>query len=188
MWKYDSIDPIRESLLFRHILDLSGPVDEEMAKYVHEAMIILQTEGNPDIRIMITSNGGNVDVGLCIYDLIKNYPGHVTGTVTTFCRSVAMAILQACDYRLAYFHAHLKIHDVLVDVNKLEASNVLNPRAFAKFMEQLVQGVKKDSQRINNIYVKCSGQSKKSISQISKAGQDLSAEEALAYGLIDEIV
>ena len=75
MWLYEHIDETRKQLLSKNIIDLSGKVDEDMAMYVRDALMILTANNNPAIKVIITSGGGNVTVSLAIYDMLKNYPG-----------------------------------------------------------------------------------------------------------------
>lgn len=188
MWKYDRMDEIRHKLLAKGIVDLAGEVDESMALYVREAIMILTANDQPDITIMITSNGGNVAVGLCIYDMLQNYSGEKTGIVNGFCRSMTTVILQACDHRQAMTHARIKIHDVVVDVEKLKTSIILDKKILHDFTTKMVDGVKYDLKVINGIYSRRSGQPLKAVSRLSKENRDLTAKEALAFGLIDQII
>ena len=182
MWRYVHIDETRQGLLENGIIDLSGDVDEDMAMYVREALIILATKGNPDIKIIITSNGGNVKIGFNIYDMIRNYPGRITGEVNAFCRSIAMVILQACRRRTAMSNASLKIHNV-----KQEDVS-LNDLRNKKKLAALIASLEWDQNRINSLYSQHSGQSLRSINRLSNADRDMKVEEALALGLIDEII
>ncbi len=188
MWKYEHIDETRQRLLSKGIIDLGGDIDEAMVMYVRDSLMILATNDNPDIKVRITCDGGNVRVGLAIYDMLKGYPGHCTGIVFGFCRSFAVVVLQACNCRLALTHSTMKIHDVLVDIEKMKSEVILNRHKLDRFMESLAQDVKRDQKAINRIYSSRSGQSLKAIRQLSKEDHELTAKEALKLRLIDGII
>lgn len=188
MWKYDHIDETRQRLLSKGVLDLGGEVDEAMAMYVRDALMILVANGSPNIRVGITSDGGDVKVGLAIYDFLNCYPGRITGIVGGFCRSFAMVVLQACELRLSLPHARMKIHDVLVDIEKIKSEVILDRSLFDKFYDDLVIEVKQNQLDINQIYSLRSKRSIDFIRQLSEEDREISAQEALEFGLIDRIV
>ncbi|OGY48969.1 MAG: hypothetical protein A3B89_02990 [Candidatus Buchananbacteria bacterium RIFCSPHIGHO2_02_FULL_40_13] len=188
MWAYDHIDETRQRLLSKGIMDLGGEINEKMAMYVRDALMILATNDYPAIKVIITSDGGNVTIGLAIYDMLKSYPGKITGVACGFCRSFAMVVLQACDHRLALPHIKIKIHNVLVDIEKLKSEVVLNRGRLDRFMASLAQDVRRDQEYINKIYSRRSGQPPKTIRQLSKSDRELTAKEALKLRLIDRIV
>lgn len=188
MWKYEHIDETRQRLLSKGLIDLGGEINEEMAMYVREALMILATNDNPAIKVIITSDGGNVRVGLAIYDMLKSYHGRVTGVICGFCRSSAMVVLQACGERLSLPHTKMKIHDVLVNIQELKSEVILNRRQFNQFYESLARDVRQDQRAINKIYSSRSGQSLRFIRQLSEEDRNLTVQEALEFGLIDKIV
>lgn len=182
MWKYDHIDETRQRLLEKSIIDLSGEVDEDMIMYLRDAMLILATNNNPDIEIVITSNGGHASIGLNMYDLIRNYSGRTVGKVEGFCKSMATVVLQACDHRVCLCNSYIKIHNVNGEIVSLDVFR--DPKRLAK----LVVRLEKKQSIIDNIYRSRNGRSLKAIARLSKKDIDLTAEEALEFGLIDEII
>ena len=188
MWKYDHIDETRQRLLLKGIIDLGGEVDEAMAMYVRDALMILATNDNPDIKVIIISDGGDVRVGLAIYDMLKSYHGKIIGIISGFCRSFAMVVLQACGERLSLPHSRMNIHDILVDIEKLKSEVILDPVQLNQYCESLVHNVRQDQQAIDEIYSLRSGQPLEVIRQLSGKNRNLTAQEALEFGLIDKIV
>lgn len=188
MWKYDHIDETRQRILSRGIIDLGGDIDEDMGMYVRDSLMILAANENPDIKVIITSDGGNVKVGLAIYDMLKCYPGKITGIISGFCRSFASVVLQSCEVRLALPHAKMKIHDVLISIENLRSAVILNRGQLDQFMESLAQDVKQDQRAINDIFSLRSGQTLQTIRQLSREERELTAKEALKLRLIDGIV
>lgn len=182
MWDYSHIDETRQRLLSKCILDLCGEIDEEMAMYVRDSLMVLAANDNPDITVVLTSNGGDVTVGLAIYDMLVRYPGNITGEVKSFCRSMATVVLQACGHRIASANSQIKIHNVLV--SGLSLSVLRNPKKIAA----LIEDVEDDQRTINKIYSLRTGQNFKTVTRESDKDIGMTAQEALEFGLIDEIV
>lgn len=90
------------------IADISRHTFEDTGSIIEDLLCI----GAPDIKVLISSNGGDVDFGLHIYDLISTYPGHSTGVVYCKADSMAATILQGCDVRLCAKHASVFIHHI----------------------------------------------------------------------------
>lgn len=182
MVRYDTLSDVQSDLLQQKIIDLPGEVDHDMFKYVREALMRLVAKDSPDITIIISSKGGDCDMGLNIFDLVKSYPGKTTGLVYGFANSMGSIILQACDVRLAAKHALLLIH---------------NPRTGYITWEEMAD-VKKLNERRKNleitrdaiiqVYLNRTTKSRKQIETAMKQAKNLSAEESLEFGLIDGII
>ncbi|MEK7576131.1 MAG: ATP-dependent Clp protease proteolytic subunit, partial [Patescibacteria group bacterium] len=71
MWKHDNLDEVQLGLLKKNILAIGGEIDPPNAIYVREALLRLTAAGSPEITINITSDGGEVDIGLAIFDMIR---------------------------------------------------------------------------------------------------------------------
>ena len=182
MWKYENLNPIQHELLAKNTIDLQGEVDSSMALYVRESLVRLSAKGSPDVKITITSTGGDVDCGLDIFDYIRLYPGKTTGVVVGYAKSMAAIILQACTHRTASAHSRILIHHI--SRNQLSL-NVLRSR---KELRALKSAMEKSQARL---YEVLSGKTGKSIGQIKRECEkdnNMFAEEALSFGLIDEIV
>lgn len=182
MWKYDNLSPVQVDLLKRRIVDIQGDVSNDMAVYVREALTRLTADGSPEIEVRITSSGGNVSTGLDIYDLFRLYTGKKTGLVLGYARSMAAVILQGCEVRKCARHANVLIHhvsrseislDVLHDPDKLK---------------ETTQELEKSQQFLYAVLVARTKRSLEEIIEACKKSSDFTAEEALTFGLIDEIV
>ena len=180
MWEYN-LTPLQAKLLDKQVIDLSGEIDLDMASYVKIAILHLISAGAPDIKVNITSNGGDIMCGFNIYDEIRLYPGHVTGLVSVTADSMAAVILQACDIRQCMEHSTVTIHDVTVKIK------LSNHQTGSEFKE----GVMKREEwqgRVNTIYAKRASRTISRINKQSKKDRSMTAQEALAFRLIDEIV
>lgn len=179
------IEPLSErqyALLDLGIINLNGKIEEATFTYMREALLELKLKGSPTIEIEIFSDGGDFDFGLAIYDLLCNYQGQITGIVKCYCCSVAVIILQACDKRLMHEHAKLMIHNP--SYNRFSSGEFLTLEMMMRFFEK--------NQKLLAITPKILLQTTKrnedEICQALRQCQDMTAEGALEFGLIDEII
>lgn len=182
MWKHDNLSKLQLELLDKGIIQLGGSVDDDMALYVHEALLRLKTNGAPAVEVRITSNGGDVGTGLNIYDMLRTYPGEKTGIVEAFARSMATVILQACEKRKALRHSKILVHHVS------RSSVSLDVVRDEQKIKELRDDLEKSQSRIYTIF----GDKTKKNAEVVKTkcaeNTDMTAEEALEFGLIDEII
>jgi len=182
MWKYDKMEEAQKELLKKNILDLTGPSDAEMGLYTRQCIMHLTSVGSPDITIHITSDGGPVETALHVYDSLRLYKGNKTGIVYGFARSSAAIILQACDKRVCTKHAAILIHHVI-------AINVsLDVFKNKEKLQKKVLELEKSQKKLYAILCDRTGRSEKEIIATCKLNNDMTAEEALKFGLIDEII
>lgn len=182
MWAYDQLNPTQLGLLKQRILVLDGDVDQAMGRYVNEALLRLQADGSPPITVKITSGGGDVMVGLDIYDFLTHYPGEVTGVVLGFASSMAAVILQACKERRCARHARILIHHV-------SRTNVsLDTLRSKKRTTETREDLERSQARIYEILRERSGQSLPAIRRQCALDVQMPAKEAKAFGLIDKII
>ena len=178
------LSSLQRGLLEKRIIDLRDEVDDRMFEYVRECMALLSLKNNPPIHIKITSDGGSVTSCLFIHDLFRLYPGQKTGTVIGFARSTAAVILQACDKRQAAQNSLLLIHSVMISMSRVPLDEFNDTKEFGKRLKNS----RADQERLYLILERRSGKSRSDIVALCKEDRDLSAEEALAFGLIDEII
>ena len=164
------------------IIDIVGDVESPMFAYVRSAVMFLRSRNAPDVQVFITSPGGNVDVGLDVYDLLRLYPGKKTATVYDKAASMGAMILQACDVRRSAKHSHILIHHISRGFISLDV--LRSKKKSAEWREDM----EKSQKRLYDILSERTG---KTVSQIRAAcakDEFMTAQEALEFGLIDEIV
>ncbi len=171
---------IYSRLLKDRIIFIGTAIDDHVANLVIAQMLFLQMEdAKKDIHIYINSPGGSVTAGLAIYDTMQ----FVTCDVTTYCMGIAasMGAVLLCagtkGKRYALPNSDIMIHQVSGGAQG-QASDV----------ERQVEFMFKLKKRLNNILSLHTG---KPVEQVEKdADRDyyMTAEEALAYGLVDEVV
>ena len=172
---------IYSRLLKERIIFLGGPVSDAVANTVIAQLLFLDHEDpKREIRLYINSPGGSVTAGMAIYDTMQ----YVKADVSTMCIGIAAsmgAFLLASGKkgkRFALPNSEILLHQVMVDSIGGQASEI----------EISAKQIIKTKQRLNQILAKHTGQSLAKIEHDTDRDFWLSAEEAKAYGVIDEIV
>ena len=171
---------IYSRLLKERIIFLGGPIDDSVANVVVAQLLFLESEDpDKDIHLYINSPGGVVTAGLAIYDTMQ----YIKPDVSTICIGQAPSMgsilltAGAAGKRYALPHARIMIHQPLggaqgqsTDI-QIQAKEILRLREVG-----------------NNILAHHTGQDPEKINVDTERDNFMSAEEAKAYGLIDEVV
>ncbi len=171
---------IYSRLLKERIIFLVGPVNDGVASLVCAQLLFLESENpNKDISLYINSPGGVVTSGLAMYDTIQ----YIRPEVSTLCigQAASMGSLLmtagAKGKRFALPNARIMIHQPsggaqgqATDI-EIHAREILAIRA-----------------RLNEIYVKHTGQPLDVIERAMERDKFLTPVEAKAFGLIDEVI
>jgi ATP-dependent Clp protease protease subunit len=171
---------IYSRLLKERLIFLGGPINDAMANTIIAQLLFLDHEDpKRDIRLYINSPGGSVTAGMAIYDTMQ----YVRADVSTMCVGIAAsmgAFLLASGKkgkRLALPNSDILLHQVMGGAE-----------GQAIEIEIAAKQIIKTKQRLNQILAKHTGQSLAKIEKDTDRDFWLSAEEAKAYGVIDEIV
>ena len=143
-------------------------------------MLFLQSEDpKADIHLYINSPGGSVTAGLAIYDTMQ----FVTCDVATYCigqaASMGAVLLTAgaAGKRKALPNSRIMIHQPLAGMEGTAEDIMIHAKEFKKVKE-----------RLNRILIKHTGHPLEKIEQDTDRDRFMSAEEALEYGLIDQVI
>jgi ATP-dependent protease ClpP protease subunit len=93
-------------------IEIVGDVDERMANRV---VAKIKAAGNRDLRLVISSLGGEVDAEQRIIEALETHSGRIYGHVVEWAFSAAAMILLACDIRSAEPDAQIALHDASLD-------------------------------------------------------------------------
>ncbi|MBL8589666.1 MAG: ATP-dependent Clp protease proteolytic subunit [Methylobacteriaceae bacterium] len=170
---------IYSRLLRERIVFLTGPVEDNMASLVIAQLLFLEAE-NPkkEIAMYINSPGGVVSSGLAIYDTMQ----FIRPKITTLCcgQAASMGSLLLCageaGMRYALPNARIMVHQPSGGFQG-QASDI------QRHAEDIIR-IKK---RLNEIYVKHTGQSYEKIETTLDRDHFMSAEEAKAFGIVDHV-
>ncbi|MGD1002973.1 MAG: ATP-dependent Clp endopeptidase proteolytic subunit ClpP [Minisyncoccia bacterium] len=172
---------IYSRLLKERIIFLGGPVSDAVANTVIAQLLFLEHEdAKKDIQLYINSPGGSVTAGMAIYDAMQ----YVKPDVATMCVGIAAsmgAFLLAAGKKGKRFtlpNSEILLHQVAVDSIGGQATEI----------EISARQILKTKARLNQILAKSTGQSLAKVEKDTERDFWLSAEEAKAYGVVDEII
>ena len=171
---------IYSRLLKERIIFLTGPVFDAVASLICAQLLFLESD-NPskDISFYINSPGGVVSAGLAVYDTMQ----YVRSPVSTVCvgQAASMGSLLLCsgakDKRYALPNARVMVHQPSGGAQgqasdiEIQAREILHLR-----------------RRLNEIYHRHTGQPVEAIERKLERDAYMSAEEACAFGLVDQVV
>jgi len=163
-------------------LVIEGEIQPQTYNKVALALTHLRSIGAPPLQILFDSNGGSVKVGLDIYDLIRLYPNDTVGLVVNKAASMAAIILQACKKRTCAQHASILIHHV--SRRNISLDEIANARS----RERILANMRADQGKLYRILAERTGKPVSAIRKVCKQDRFMSAEVALDFGLIDQIV
>ncbi|NGM83595.1 ATP-dependent Clp endopeptidase proteolytic subunit ClpP [Paenibacillus sp. 7124] len=171
---------IYSRLLKDRIIFLSNAIDDDVANLVIAQLLFLAAEDpEKDIHLYINSPGGSVTAGMGIYDTMQ----YIKPDVSTICVGMAASMgsllltAGAPGKRYALENSEVMIHQPLGGVQG-QASDIWIHADW----------ILKTRQKLNQIYVDRTGQPLEKIERDTDRDNFMSAEEAKAYGLIDEVL
>jgi ATP-dependent Clp protease, protease subunit len=171
---------IYSRLLKDRIIFLGTAINDEVANIVVAQLLFLQSEDpKADIHLYLNSPGGSVSAGLAIYDTMQ----FVTCDVATYCigqaASMGAVLLTAGakGKRRALPNARVMIHQPLAGAEGTAEEIMIHAKEF--------KNVKK---RLNAILLKHTGHPLEKIEQDTDRDRFMSAQEALEYKLIDQVI
>lgn len=172
---------IYSRLLKERIIFLGGPVTDAVANTVIAQLLFLQHEDSKkDINLYINSPGGSVTAGMAIYDTMQFVRPDVVTTCVGIAASMGAFLLAAGKKgkRFALPNSEILLHQVAVDSIGGQATEI----------EISARQIIKTKQRLNQILAKSTGQKLEKIEKDTERDFWLSADEAKAYGVVDEII
>ncbi len=171
---------IYSRLLKERIIFVVGPIHDAMASLVTAQLLYLEAE-NPkkDVSLYINSPGGIVTSGLAIYDTMQ----YIQPDVSTLCigQAASMGSLLLTGgtkgKRLALPNARIMVHQPSGGFQGQATDIEIHAREILELRE-----------RLNQIYVRHTGQEMESIEKYLERDTFLSGEAAKEFGIIDEVV
>ncbi len=171
---------IYSRLLKDRIIFLGGPIDDNVANVVVAQLLFLESEDpDKDIHLYINSPGGVVTAGLAIYDTMQ----YIRPDVSTICigQAASMGSLLltagAKGKRYALPNARVMIHQPLGGAQGQSTDIQIQAREILRIREV-----------INDILVTTTGKTLKEVNEDTERDNFMTAEEAKAYGLVDEVI
>ena len=171
---------IYSRLLKDRIIFLGGPIDDAVANTVVAQLLFLESEDpDKDIHLYINSPGGVVTAGLAIFDTMQ----YIKPDVSTICigQAASMGALLltagAKGKRYALPNARIMIHQPLGGAQGQSTDIQIQAREIQRIREV-----------INDILVDATGKDREQVVQDTERDNFMTAQEAKAYGLVDEVI
>ncbi len=174
--------PEEARLLAQRKLFIEGEITSETAcAFVRQVMILLQEDAEKPIDVFINSPGGEVNAGLVIYDTIKSLSVEINLYCIGLCASMAAIILAggSKNHRFLLPHSKTMLHEPLIP-SGVGGSATSIQRTAESIME---------TKRITvELLAHDTGRSVEEIEKAIAFDNYMNAQEALDFGLVDEIV
>ena len=171
---------IYSRLLKDRIIFLSGEVNDQMADLIVAQLLFLESEDpDKDIQIYINSPGGSVSAGFAIYDTMQYIKPDVSTICVGLAASMGAFLLLAGEKgkRYALPNADIMIHQPLGGAQGQASDIQIHAEKILKTRKQL-----------NAIIAERTGQTMKKVEKDTDRDFFMSAEEAKAYGIIDDVI
>ena len=171
---------IYSRLLKDRIVFLGSEVNDQVANLVIAQLLFLEAEDpDKDIRLYINSPGGSITAGMAIYDTMQ----YLSSDVSTICVGMAASMgafllaAGAKGKRFALPNSEIMIHQPLGGTQGQATDIQIHAKRILRMKDV-----------INNILAERTGQALDKIAHDTERDFFMSAEEAKAYGLVDEVI
>lgn len=171
---------IYSRLLKERIIFLTGPIEDQMAALVSAQLLYLEAENpNKEIALYINSPGGLVTSGLAVYDTMQ----FIRPEISTLCigqaASMGSLLLAAGTKGMRYAlpNSRVMVHQPSGGFRGQAADIMLH-----------AQEILKIKRRLNDIYVKHTGQSLDAVEEALERDNFMTAERAQDFGIVDEVI
>ena len=167
-------------LMMDRIIFLGTAIDDYVANIIQAQLLFLESvDANKDISIYINSPGGGVYAGLGIYDTMQFIKPEINTICTGMAASMGAVLMCAGQKgkRSALPHSRVMIHQPLGGASGQASDIEITAREILKLKQELYE-----------IIANHSGQDIKKVANDSDRDYWMKADEAKAYGMIDEIL
>ena len=175
----DTSSHVMEKLLKTRTIFISGEINQELAEKVSTQLLILQEMGDEPIKVFINSQGGHVEAGDTIHDMIKFVKPKVIVIGTGWVASAGITIYLAADKENRYSlpNTRYMIHQPMgqcrgqatdISIEALEISRV--------------------RERINKIISNATNQPLEKVKQDTDRNYWLNCDEAVEYGIVNKVI
>ena len=175
----DTSSVVMEKLLKSRTIFISGEVNQELAEKVATQLLILQEMGDEPIKIFINSQGGHVEAGDTIHDMIKFVKPKVIVIGTGWVASAGITIYLAADKENRYSlpNTRYMIHQPLGQCRGQATDLHIEALEIARVRE-----------RINKIISTATNQPLEKVENDTDRNYWLNCEEAMEYGIVNKLI
>ena len=172
-------DPVGERLLRARTIIISGEITQKLAAIVSGQLLALAAESEADITVFINSQGGHVEAGDTIHDLLRFIRPHVRMIGTGWVASAGALIYVAVpkEQRFCLPNTRFLLHQPAGGAGGTASDIDIEAREILRMRD-----------RLNRIFAKETGQPLERIEEDTHRNFWLGAEAALRYGLVGRII
>lgn len=172
-------DPIRERLFKNRNIIISGEVNQRLASSVTAQLLAMSAESDEPITIFINSQGGHVESGDTIHDMIRFVKPRVRIVGTGWVASAGALIYVSVPVadRFCLPHTRFLLHQPAGGIGGTAADIDIEAREIIRMR-----------QRLNEIFARQTGQPIEKIANDTRRNLWLSAVEAIDYGIVGQVI
>jgi ATP-dependent Clp protease protease subunit len=170
---------VSETLLDARTVLIFGEVNTALAERVSAQLLSLNAENSRPIRVILHSQGGHVEAGYTIFDVIRSVDAEVKMIGTGWVVSAGALIFVAAppERRMCLPNTRFMLHQPLGGVG--------GPASDVEIEAAQITGLR---QRLNELFSRETGQPYEKIQRETERNLWLSASEARAYGLVSRVI
>lgn len=173
-------DHLAARLLHQRIVLVGSEVDDAVAGRVTSQLLLLSAEDSAaDISLYVSAPGGSVSAGLAVYDTMRLLPNAVSTVAVGFVGGVGQFLLASGTRgkRYALPHARIMMHQPAGGAGGTTSDVVVQ-----------AENIRHVKDVVTRLQAEHTGQTVETIAADSERDRWFTAEQALAYGMIDKIV
>ncbi len=175
----ETINPLLQKLIDKRTILIFGEIDQDLAKEVSTQLLALEAISDEPIKIFINSQGGHVEAGDTIHDMIQFVKPDVYMIGTGWVASAGITIYLAGkkEHRFSLPNTRYMIHQPAGGVQGQSTEIQIEAKEIVKMRE-----------RINRLISKATGQTYEKVSKDTDRNFWLSVDEAKEYGIVHSII
>jgi ATP-dependent Clp protease protease subunit len=172
-------DPVTERLLRARTIIISGEINQKLASIVIGQLLAMAAEGDDDITVFINSQGGHVEAGDSIHDMMRFVTPRVRVVGTGWVASAGALIYVAVprDQRFCLPNTRFLLHQPAGGSGGSASDIEIEAREILRMRD-----------RLNRIFARETGQSIERIEEDTHRNFWLDAESAVKYGIVGKII
>ncbi|MFW7433852.1 ATP-dependent Clp protease proteolytic subunit [Vagococcus carniphilus] len=177
--KQDANALLTQKMIDNRTILIYGEINQDLAKEVSSQLLLLASLSDDPITIFINSQGGHVEAGDTIHDMIKFVKPDVKVVGTGYVASAGITIYLAANKKDRYSlpNTRYMIHQPAGGVQGQSTEIQIEAQEIIKMRE-----------RINRLIAKATGQTYEKISEDTDRNFWMSADEAVKYGIVTKII
>jgi ATP-dependent Clp protease, protease subunit len=173
------MEPLAQSLLKARTVVISGEINQQVAERTIIRLLALSAESDKQITVFINSQGGHVEAGDTIHDVIRfiTPPVRMVGTGWVASAGALIYVAAPKDQRFCLPNTRFLLHQPAGGMGGTASDIAIEAREIVKMRE-----------RLNRIFARETGQSVQRIEDDTHRNFWLDAEQAREYGLVGHII